>query len=148
MVRSRHRIDYHSSSWKLHRRVSFTFWYLVAGYVAFWQIRGMEHGTWPLRNGLVVLACLLILVFPYKVQGGHLITYRHVRWLLFPVCLLNIPLYVVGVIPQSRLVNWGEMRLRHLFHFHNELPGSLIAMATLGLAPLWLALIVGRAVGL
>lgn len=148
MVRSR-RIDYRSAGWRFHKHVSFAFWYVVAAYIAYRQIRGMEHGTWPLRSGLVVLACIVILAFPYKVQGGHEITYRHLTWWLLPLAIpVNLFLYVVGVMPQSKPVNWTEMRLRHAFGFRNELPGSLIALVTVGLAPLWVALIAGHALGL
>ena len=148
MKRSR-RIDYRSPLWRFHKHVSFVFWYAVGAYVAYRQIRGMEHGTWPVRSGLVVLGCVVVLLFPYKVQGGHLITYRRMTWWLLPVAIpVNLFLYVVGVMPQSRPVNWTEMRLRHAFGFRNELPGSLIALATVGLAPLWVGLVLGRALGL
>jgi hypothetical protein len=75
------------------------------------------------------------------VQAGHLLTYRRFPWWLFP---LNLPLYLVNVMPQSRAVNYTEMRLRHAFGFHSELPGSLIGMATVGLLPLWLGIAIVR----
>ncbi|MFN2591959.1 MAG: hypothetical protein ABR532_03885 [Candidatus Dormibacteria bacterium] len=148
MVRS-HRIDYRSPSWRFHRRVSFTFWYLAGAVVAAGQIRGMEHGTWPVRNGLVGLGCVAVLLFPYRVQAGHLFTYKHMTWALLPVAIpVNAFLYVAGVMPQIRPVNWTEMFLRHVFGFRSELPGSLIALAAVGLAPMWLMLLAGRAAGL
>lgn len=133
----------------LHRRVSFAFWYLAGSMVAAGQIRGMEHGTWPLRNGLVGLGCIVCILLPYRVQAGHLFTYKHMTWLLLPLAIpVNSFLYVVGVMPQSRPVNWTEMALRHIFGFRSELPGSLIALVAVGLAPMWLAIIAGRAAGL
>ena len=139
MVRSA-RIDYRSGSWKMHKAVSFAFWYGLTGWVACRQVEGMAHHTWPVHSGLVVLACLVCLLHP-PVQGGHWISYRRFPWWLAP---LNAPLYVVNVIPQSAAVNWTEMRLRHAFGFRSCLPGSLMAMGKVGLAPLWAVLAVAN----
>lgn len=141
LVRSA-QIDYRSPSWRFHRRVGFVFWYSVAAYVAFRQIAGVVHHTWPLHYAFVVIGCLVCLLHP-PVQGGHWLTYKRFAWWLAP---LNLPLYVVNVMPQSPMVNYGEMRLRHAFGFRSELPGSLIAMATVGLLPMWMALIIVWAV--
>lgn len=143
MVRSA-RIDYRSASWHFHRACGFAFWYSVAGYVSYRQIAGAMHHTWPTRYAAVIVGCLVMLLHP-PVQGGHWLTYRRFPWWLFP---LNIPLYLVNVMPQSRAVNYTEMRLRHAFGFHSELPGSLIGMATVGLLPLWLGVAIVKVAGL
>jgi hypothetical protein len=130
------RPNYHSVSWRLHRHVSFTFWGAVVLYVGYRQVLGAVHHTWPVHSAFVICACLVILMHP-PLQGHHWLTYRHFRGLLWP---LNIPLYVVGVMPVSPAVNWAEAKLRHLFGFRSEWPGTLIALPAVGLLPLWIAL--------
>lgn len=118
----------------LHRACSFALWYGLAGYVAWRQVEGMAHHTWPVRSGLTVLACLAIWLHPPH-QAHHWITYHRFRGLLYP---LNGPLWLVGIMPVSPLVNYTEMRIRRLLGIHVEWPGTLIALPTVGLLPLWL----------
>lgn len=161
--------DYRSRSWKIHKAVSFTAWY--AGSVA-WAadlvgcdvqhlavlarvpiLRAVyQPGAFglhlPSRAGLVIIACLVCLFHPRLRghQGGHWISYKRFAGVLVP---LNAILYAVNLMPQSPAVNWGEWFFRRkVLHVTTDamLLSTALSIATIGLAPLWIALAVARVI--
>jgi hypothetical protein len=137
----------------VRKAIAYTWWYLVAGSVAIYQFAGttIRHPLAlqvhrPTATGWLVLGCLAWLLHP-PLQPHHWIRYGYWRgWKR----LLNPILYVVGLLPVSGGVNYAEYKIRHWFHIRGDAPevwGTLIALPTVGLMPLWVALIAVRVAG-
>ena len=110
--------------------VSFTIWYGTAVVAAAWVAQAMKLHQVSQQTGMFVLVCLFLWFHPPS-QPHHWIRYGYFHGpLKWP---LNVPLYLIGLMPVSATVNYMEWRYRRWLHFRGDAPeirGTVLALLT------------------